>query len=217
MKRLEEQTHYEVLELPQGARPEDVERAYPVVRAIYDGSSLALYSVYDDADSASIRDRIDLAYQVLSDVEQRTRYDDSIGVDPATESAAPRVPREAIAGNLTQQSGRREVGTLEAIDEVEDETGSDYGGARLRRARLRRGFEIDDLANVTKINPRYLKAIEDELFAELPPAVYARGFVSAYARAVGCAEEEAASSFMQRYRAARPPEHETGRRGRRLP
>ena len=93
MKMLEEQDHYEVLELPRGARLDDIERAYPLVRAAYDENSLALYSVYDERSSAAIRHRIDEAYEVLSNPERRLAYDEMTqSEDPEVRDFVNRAP-----------------------------------------------------------------------------------------------------------------------------
>src|SRR5579871_6001927 len=55
----------------------------------------------------------------------------------------------------------------------------------LRQARLRSGVDLDRLAAKTKINPRYLEAIEKGDFDKLPSGIFARMFIKQYADAVG--------------------------------
>jgi cytoskeleton protein RodZ len=55
----------------------------------------------------------------------------------------------------------------------------------LRQARLRSGVDLDKLAAKTKINPRYLEAIEQGEFDKLPGGIFARMFIKQYADAVG--------------------------------
>ena len=55
----------------------------------------------------------------------------------------------------------------------------------LRQARLRSGVDLDRLAAKTKINPRYLQAIETGDFDKLPSGIFARMFIKQYADAVG--------------------------------
>src|SRR5579859_2754328 len=55
----------------------------------------------------------------------------------------------------------------------------------LRQARLRSGYDLDKLAAKTKINPRYLEAIESGDFDKLPGGIFARMFVKQYADALG--------------------------------
>lgn len=74
----------------------------------------------------------------------------------------------------------------------------------LRQARLRSGVDLDKLAAKTKINPRYLKAIETGEFDKLPGGIFARMFIKQYADALGLdgaafAEEYQRSSQFGRY------------------
>ena len=55
----------------------------------------------------------------------------------------------------------------------------------LRQARLRSGVDLDRLAEKTKINRRYLQAIEAGDFGKLPSGIFARMFIKQYADAVG--------------------------------
>ncbi len=57
-------------------------------------------------------------------------------------------------------------------------------GESLREAREQRGLGLDDIQRITKIRIRYLRAIEDERWEELPGPAYVRGFVSTYADVV---------------------------------
>ena len=54
-------------------------------------------------------------------------------------------------------------------------------GTTLRNARIQRGLSIEQVAQDTRISARFLEALEDEAFDELPAPVYARGFLRSYA------------------------------------
>jgi cytoskeletal protein RodZ len=58
-------------------------------------------------------------------------------------------------------------------------------GQELQRARLDQGLSLDDVQQTTKIQKRYLQAIETGQFDQLPGAFYERAFVRQYAATVG--------------------------------
>lgn len=58
-------------------------------------------------------------------------------------------------------------------------------GEILRQARINKNMTIQDVHEITKILPRYLKAIEEGQWDALPGVVYAKGYIRSYADAVG--------------------------------
>ena len=185
MKPISEQDHYEILEVAPDAPREEIERAYRLARATYDDHSLAGYSVFGEGDAQALLQRIDAAYRVLSNEESRRAYTESLhGGEPLAEVAPPLWDELAVS---------------EGFAEVEEESG-DFDGPRLRRTRMRCGMEIEDIAGITKVNPTYLRFIEEERFSELPAPVYVRGFVAAYATCLGLDASRVAASYMQRLR-----------------
>jgi hypothetical protein len=70
----------------------------------------------------------------------------------------------------------------------------------LRAGRVHRGMSLDDVAKITKIQPRILERLETGKPEGLPADVFVRGFVRSFARCVGLDEEEA----LRRYVAGSP-------------
>ena len=197
MKPLSDQNHYEILETPTSAARDEIERAYRLALATYDDDSLAGYSVFAEGDAATLRERIEAAYRVLSDNRMRSEYDATLVVDPdenlpSAEPSAPLVPAETMT---SEGPLPRRAAEMLHIDDGE----GDFDGERLRHFRIRSGLEIEDIARVTKINPTYLRFIEEERFADLPDSVYVRGFVTAYANCVGLEGKDVAASYMKRF------------------
>ncbi|MCO7125937.1 helix-turn-helix domain-containing protein [Sporolactobacillus shoreicorticis] len=58
-------------------------------------------------------------------------------------------------------------------------------GQVLKEAREQKNLSLDDLQEETKIQRRYLKAIEDGDYSQLPGDFYTRAFIKSYAEAVG--------------------------------
>jgi len=197
VKPLSELDHYETLEIPHGASAEDVERAYLLARATYSEGSLAGHSVFEDGDVEVIRERIEIAYETLKDPELRRSYDAELqrGADE------PKSSRIASDPLTLATSVVAPVEPIErfALDELDAEDEGEYDGARLRRARLRNGVELEQIAGVTKVSLTYLRFIEEDRFEDLPAAVYVRGFVMGYASCVGLDPKRVAASYMPRY------------------
>ena len=58
-------------------------------------------------------------------------------------------------------------------------------GNSLREARLRKELDFPELEEGTKIRAKYLRALEDENFEQLPASTYVRGFLRTYADYLG--------------------------------
>jgi flagellar biosynthesis protein FlhG len=224
VKRLDELDHYELLEVPRDARSDEIARAYELVRAAYAGDSLAAYSVFEDDEAGALRERIERAYRVLSDPAARSAYDATRSEPGAGEAslARPRVAERELEGLaesdpvaiLEAPLARPATPELRGFEEFEERDDAEWDGARLRRVRLLRGVELDALAAITKINPTYLRFLEEERFDDLPAAVYVRGFIIAYARQLGLDASLVARSYtarLEEHRSTRPRGHQLGR------
>jgi flagellar biosynthesis protein FlhG len=208
VKPLSEQDHYEVLEVPRDCGPERVELAYRLARATWAEDALASYSIFGAADVAALRERVETAYRVLSDGNARRAYDDALRAEPHEELVAPRAPAPAAPPTPAARAA-----ALESFEEIAEEPEGPFDGARLRRTRLRRGLEVADLARITKINPSYLRFLEEERFDALPARVYVRGFVTLYARCVGLDPKPVAEDYMRRFDAFRGPARRRAAKG----
>jgi cytoskeletal protein RodZ len=94
-------------------------------------------------------------------------------------------------------------------------------GTWLRRERELRNIDLVEVADRTRIPLQQLERLEDDRFAELPGEVFVKGYLRAYARAVGLSGEEVLGRFANNMRSrdvmpapAMPtaPAHERGGR-----
>ena len=216
---IDELDHYELLEIPKTATTDEVERAFRLSQQTYGEGSLALYSVFESNDAAGIRERLDEACRVLSDPELRAAYDETRpGGELAfveTLSAETRNPES----DFDVPAGEAGIGSFDQVveeyDAFEDDGGGDFDGQRLRRTRLFRGYEIDDISDVTKVSGTHLRNIEAENFIDLPADVYVRGFVTAYATTIGLDPEVVVPSYMARVQESRSGDQRSRFLGRR--
>ncbi len=169
---------YSVLGLLPGASREQVERAYRFCLELYGEGSVATYSLLEPDEAEQQRIRVQEAYQVLVDSEQRRSYDEGRGF----------VPPDSLVLPFPTPAPQDPAAELPAV----------LTGADLRRIREARGMSLRHIAAVTKIGVRYLEYVEEDRFALLPAPVYLRGFLLEYARLVGVDPKRAADAYMGR-------------------
>ena len=88
----------------------------------------------------------------------------------------------------------------------------------LPRFRKRAGVSIEQIVERTKISSRFLRAIEDEQFDQLPGGIFTTSYLRQYASAIGYDEDALVAYYIQRSNPpvaiAKAPQRETG--GRKL-
>lgn len=70
-------------------------------------------------------------------------------------------------------------------------------GEKLKLEREKRKISLEQISSTTKIGTRMLQALEDEKFNQLPGGIFNKGFVRAYARAVGLDEDQTVADYLQ--------------------
>jgi cytoskeletal protein RodZ len=78
---------------------------------------------------------------------------------------------------------------------------------RLKEKRVSLGIEIGDISEITRINLRYLRAIEEGEFNRLPGDIYSRGYIREYARCLGVPFPDAISEYEIYLEKERGPEN----------
>jgi flagellar biosynthesis protein FlhG len=197
----EEQTYYEILETEPGVSDEEVRRAYRTLKDIYASTSPVVSGLYDEQELADLHARANAAHDTLFAPERRRLYD--LALPEADLARAVR----AAAANSTRHPNLPGPGADDRPESPEPiiELGDDVSGAALRKIREARGIELGDIAHRTKISERHLRAIEEERFGDMPAAVYVRGYVLEYARAIRVDAPRAAESYLRRYNARNAP------------
>ena len=70
-------------------------------------------------------------------------------------------------------------------------------GETLRRERLKRNLDLEEISGELKISTRFLQAIENDQYDKLPGGVFAKSFVRQYARLLGLDDEDLAGQVQQ--------------------
>lgn len=64
--------------------------------------------------------------------------------------------------------------------------------------RASRGLTLEQIAEITKISPAYLRAIEEGCFERLPGGIYNLSYLQQYARVVGLDEDDLVGHYRQK-------------------
>ena len=99
---------------------------------------------------------------------------------------------------LQQRAVAQIVLTCQSVMSQGTSTMEDTLGQYLRHMRTQKGVSLEDIAKATRIDPRYLEAVEDNDFSQLPRAeVFAKAYVKAYARCLSLEEAEVMRRFAE--------------------
>jgi cytoskeletal protein RodZ len=86
----------------------------------------------------------------------------------------------------------------------------------LARFRKRAGVSLEQIAQSTKISSRFLQAIEEERFDQLPGGIFSTSYLRQYAAAIGYDEDALLAFYKQKMNPPEPiskgPQAETGSR-----
>jgi DnaJ-class molecular chaperone len=176
MKRIEEQTHYEILEVNTDATIKEIQRAYDHAQETFHADSLAIYSLFSEEEMMEIRAAIQEAYRVLMDEALRRSYDQShshlIERSSREKPTEKPVKSSEIKGSLSFTDLSLEVGEMT------------YRGNSLKQIREKLGIDLKAISSETRINIKTLDRIEKEDLEHLPAMVYLKGFLKSYAQAL---------------------------------
>ena len=190
--------------MPPTASFEDIRRANRRIRDIYGAESVAISGLYDPASLEAVHRRLDLAYTTLMDAAKRKEYDVELFPDGVPMPVTPSVHADLpVPRPVVKVDDPVTVAVRPPMPEIS--AGTEFSGALLRQIREAVGVELREIAERSKIGMAYLSALEGESFHKLPAAVYVRGFLAEYARALGLDGERVKQTYLARFRAARGP------------
>ena len=176
MKGIEEQTYYEILEVSPTATLKEIQRAYERAKETFHSDSLAVYSLFSEGEIHEIQSAIEEAYRVLTDEALRKKYDQSSLQAPSGQKWEK--PPEVQGISREKEPSLSFTGIAFNVGE------EIYRGKTLRQIREKMGIDLKTISMETKINMRILEWIEEEAFDKLPPMVYLKGFLRAYAKSL---------------------------------
>ncbi len=190
MKGIKDQTYYEILEVSPTATDKEIQRAYDHAKETFHADSLAIYSLFSEAEVEEIQGAIEEAYRVLMNEVLRKNYDQSHfqtgGVHPVER------PSEAQQGPSQDKKAPLSFRGISFSGEE-----GTYRGKMLKQVRERMGVEIQTISKETKINVKILEWIEEEAVEKLPALVYLKGFLRGYAQSLGLNPQKVVEEYLR--------------------
>ncbi len=208
-QRLDDQNHYQVLEIAYEASADEIQSAYEVARDIYSHEALVSGTILSEHERRGTFDRIAEAYQTLIAEESRRLYDKRLGLTESSnralqEPVSMREPVEKL-DRLDRLDRAPKVNAAPARSEprkcpIQLKPSEQVSGEFLRKAREAMGLELSAISEETKIHHSVLESIESERIDRLPAPVYLRSFTRQIAACLGLDEERISSSYLERIR-----------------
>ncbi len=190
MKRIRDQTYYDLLEVGRGASTEEIRRAYRREKEIFSSTSIAIYSLLEPEELKRINATIDEAYRVLTDERLRAEYDRRLNG----------LEEKGFSGEPLGTTAIREAHPVqEEPGGIVFPNGFRFTGAGLKGIRESMGIDLKQISQKTKINRQNLEWLEEERFENLPALVYIRGFIMEYAKALNLDPHRVVDSYLRSF------------------
>jgi len=187
-----ERNLYRLLDVAETATPNEIRQAYELARRTYGGDSLATYSLFGAEDRQAVMGQIEEAYRVLSDPERRRAYDRMISKTDSPAGMTNGVDGDHAVDAGPSESTRLSAAVLEEIPIPDVVTGGD-----LKRFRELRRMSLQTIANLTRINIKYLQYLEEDQHGKLPHTVFIRSYLSQYAKVLKVDPERVLNGYLK--------------------
>ncbi|MEO8358702.1 MAG: helix-turn-helix domain-containing protein [Vicinamibacteria bacterium] len=204
---MKDKNYYETLGVGTHVGSGQIQAAYRFARSLYAGDSTPSYGLLEPAERARMLELVEEAYGTLSNPNSRREYDMALagsGVAPRspeaparpTESRRSEGPRPTFPANRPAEpvplpTTQASMELLQVPDMVD--------GPVLKALREKRGLSVDQIAALSKVGGRFLRALEEGRHEALPGRVFARGFLIEYARAIHVSEAEIVERYLRNW------------------
>ncbi len=203
-ERFEQQTYYDILEVPNTAAPQEIHAAYQRAKQTYSTESPALYTMFTQEEAKALIVLIEEAYLTLSNQARRKLYDQKLVNRsqqdlPDFKVAEVIAPQRPVAAGTPSGMGKTKFGLYPLRPEMEKEITecTEFDGPFIKKVRSYKKITLEQMCDETRINKPYLVALENNDFKQLPAPVFVRGFVIQLARLMGVNEKKMTDSYIQ--------------------
>ncbi len=179
-KMNQEETYYEILKVDKKATVSEIVQAYHHAKSAFSRDSLATYSLFSPEDAKAELDKLEKAYLHLSNIDRKREYDRALSTGTPLkekESPHPAQPAPLDMAKTTEFPAPRTSASHLTVAPSPAPVEGPVNGLLLKEAREQRNLSIDDVARVTKIPVKFIRAIESQDPEAMPARVYVQGFI----------------------------------------
>ena len=203
------QNYYEILDIPENATQQEIHSAYEKTKSTYSAENSALSSVFSSDEASELRKLIEEAYQVLRNNDYRNVYEKRMLANTFAQSDLTATAIKSASEELFEETAELlpaaavEISEAPVRDEefeLEMSAKKEWTGDDLKKVREYRKLSLDELTDITKVNPWYIAALEKMDPSNLPVEVFVRGYVLQVAKALGLKEKTVTDSYMRTFR-----------------
>lgn len=201
---MKNKNYYEILGVAPHVGSGQIQAAYRFTRGLYFGETTPTYGLLSAEERTQMLALVEEAYAALSNPNVRRDYD----IHLATQASRREAPREENPAAPPPASvERRPPVRASAVPErVPSESALEairvpelVNGSVLRALRESRQLSVEQIAALSKVGSRFLRALEDDRHDLLPGRVFARGFLIEYARAIRAPESELVERYLRHW------------------
>lgn len=205
---MNKKNYYEILGVAPHVGSGQIQAAYRFTRSLYSGESTPTYGLLDAEERAEMLGLVEEAYSVLGNPSARRDYDlQAAGAGPAPAvieahqppPSPPRPHRDEPRSQVPAEQAAAAAPVAQPPNPEPVKVPEQVNGAVLRALRESRHLSIDQIAALSKVGSRFLRALEEDRHEALPGRVFARGFLIEYARAIRASETELVERYLRHW------------------
>jgi len=212
MQNLSPLNFYEILGLDKGSSIYDIQRQYEKVTSIYDSKNPLIRGLFNEQEHHVYKKLIEHIYNWLIDADNRKEYD--MDIENYQKSLLSSFPETFIIKDILKKYqkqriedpkliqrdiyGRKaetkplplaQVDNLESNKVFEKYIDEICDGAILRKMREELDISVKYISEYTKISLFVIKAIEEDIYSQLPSPIYIKGFLKQYCSVLKLSKE----------------------------
>ena len=196
--------YYEILGVAPHSGSGQIQAAYRFARSLYSGEATPTYGLLTAQERDQMLALVEEAYAALSNPNVRRDYD----IHLTAQGVRTLPPQEP--GSVHPEANPPEGGRLSRPNQVPDPALTEVAveparvpemvnGSVLKALRESRHLSIDQIAALSKVGARFLKALEEDRHEALPGRVFARGFLIEFARAIRVSDTELVERYLRHW------------------